>query len=253
MTRFAIVIPARLESSRIPGKVMKKINGMTMIEQVIKRVNICVDARNIFVATDNIEIKSHVESLGIQSIMTSRNHTNGTNRVAEAVQTLNHEYIVIVQADEILLLPEHLEKLINEINNTPKRKIYNVVSKLKPADLEDSSVVKSLIAPNNQIIYLCRKNPLLSNTSKNNKIIKKNTGVYAYPRIQLLKIAKLKDSPIQELESIEQLKLIENLIPLFSVEVPESYPSINEPKDLENYYEIISSDEKQQHILKLIK
>ncbi len=242
-----------MESSRIPGKVMKKINGMTMIEQVIKRVNICVEAKNIFVATDDIEIKRHVESIGIQSIMTSRNHTNGTNRVAEAVQALDHEYIVIVQADEILLVPEHLEKLINEINNTPNGKIYNVVTKLNSADLEDSSVVKSLIARNNQIIYLCRKNPLSSKTSKTSKIIKKNTGVYAYPRIQLLQIAKLKDSPIQELESIEQLKLIENLIPLFSVEVPESYPSINEPKDIAHYYEIISSDVKQQHILKLIK
>jgi 3-deoxy-manno-octulosonate cytidylyltransferase (CMP-KDO synthetase) len=250
---FAVVIPARLESTRIPGKVLKIIDGMTMIEQVVKRALLSVEIEDIYVATDSQDVIKHVTSLGIKTIPTSTNHNNGTSRVAEAAMQLHHDYIVIVQADEILLVPEQLEQLISIIQSTSSNKIYNIVTDLEKNDLEDTSVVKSILGINSQIIFFTRKNPLINRTPDMFTFIKKNTGIFAYPREELIKTSTYLDTPIQKSESIEQLKLLENLVPIFSIQVKHSYPSINEKKDIKKYHKIMNSDIKQKEIFRTIK
>lgn len=253
MNSFAVVIPARMESSRLPGKVMKNISGMSMIEHVIKRTNLVVPAKDIFIATDNQEIINHTNDMKFKSILTSKSHQNGTSRVAEAAANLDYDFIIVVQADEILLMPDQLQVLIAKIESRSERITYNLISKITPKDLNDTSVVKSLVAPNSRIVYLSRRNPLTNNGPETEKFIKKNTGIFAFPKEVLLNINNLPDTPIQIAESIEQLKLIENGIQIHGVYTEHSYPSINEEKDLANYELIMATDNKQRAILQSIK
>jgi 3-deoxy-manno-octulosonate cytidylyltransferase (CMP-KDO synthetase) len=242
-----------MESTRLPRKVMKDIDGMTMIEQVVRRVKLVVPEKDIYIATDNQEIIEHANYLGVNSTLTSKSHQNGTSRVAEASQGLEYDYIVIVQADEIMLVPDQLILLIEKIKTTTKKITYNLVSKITQKDLSDESVVKSFLAPNSRIIFLSRGNPLTKNSSEQEKFLKKNTGIFAFPREVLLQIQNLPNTPIQESESIEQLKLIENMIEIKGLYSEHSYPSINEEKDLEQYRSIMKSDSLQQSIFKLIQ
>jgi 3-deoxy-manno-octulosonate cytidylyltransferase (CMP-KDO synthetase) len=242
-----------MESTRLPRKVMKDIDGMTMIEQVVRRVKLVVPERDIYIATDNQEIIEHANNLKVNSTLTSKSHQNGTSRVAEASQNLEYDYIVIVQADEIMLVPDQLVYLIEKIKNTSEKITYNLVSKISQKDLSDESVVKSFLAPNSRIIFLSRGNPLTKTSGEQEKFLKKNTGIFAFPREVLLQIQNLPNTPIQELESIEQLKLIENMIPIIGVYSEFSYPSINEDKDLENYRVIMEEDGLQQKIFKAIQ
>lgn len=223
-----------------------------MIEQVVKRVSLVVPREDIYIATDNHEIVNHSSQLKIKSILTSKSHENGTSRVAEAVLNLEYDYIIIVQADEILLIPDQLNSLIAKIRNDQDRTTFNLVAKIYPKDLTDSSVVKSVLTSTLRIIFLSRANPLINNQTSNEKFLMKNTGIFAFPRDILMQLQKLPDTPIQKMESIEQLKLIEYSIPLIGIPTEYSYPSINEEKDLKNYSTIMKSDKLQQSILKLI-
>jgi len=250
---FAVVIPARLESSRLPGKVLKSVDGLSMIEQVVRRVKLTVPEKDIFIATDSQEIVNHANEFRIKTILTSKSHLNGTSRVAEAAKKLDYDYIIIVQADEILLVPQQLQTLIEKIKIDKDNLTFNLVSKIKAKDIPDISVVKSLLAPNFRIIFLCRGNPLSAPYQSNEKYLVKNTGIFAFPRKTLLQIQELPDTPIQESESIEQLKLIENMMPIIGVYSEFSYPSINEEKDLENYRIIMEEDVLQQKIFKAIQ
>jgi 3-deoxy-manno-octulosonate cytidylyltransferase (CMP-KDO synthetase) len=250
---FAVVIPARLESTRLPGKVMKVIDGMTMVEQVVKRVSLVVPKEDIFIATDSHEVMEHSKDLGINSIFTSNAHQNGTSRVSEAATSLEYEYVIIVQADEILLVPDQLHSLIKEIETRSENHVFNVVARITEKDLTDVSVVKSILATNLQIVYLTRSTPLINLKKPYDKFLVKNTGIFAYPKETLMRIQGLPDTPIQQSESIEQLKLIEYVIPLKAVFSEFSYPSINEQKDLESYYSITKNDEKQKSLLRSIQ
>lgn len=253
MNSFAIVIPARMESTRLPRKVMKDIDGMTMIEQVVRRVKLVVPEKDIYIATDNQEIIEHANNLKVNSTLTSKSHQNGTSRVAEASQDLEYDYIVIVQADEIMLVPDQLDSLIEKIKNTSEKISYNLVSKISQKDLSDASVVKSFLAPNSRIIFLSRGNPLTQTSVEQEKFLKKNTGIFAFPKEVLLQIQNLPNTPIQESESIEQLKMIENMIEINGLYSEHSYPSINEEKDLEQYRLIMKTDRLQQSIFKQIQ
>jgi 3-deoxy-manno-octulosonate cytidylyltransferase (CMP-KDO synthetase) len=250
---FAVVIPARLESTRLPGKVLQKIDGISMIEQVVRRVKLAVPNKDIYIATDNDKISNHAREFNIKTIITSKLHTNGTSRVAEAAKNLTYDYIIVVQADEILLVPEQLKTLIKKIELDTENITFNLVSPIKKEDLSDISVVKTFLAPNSRMLFLCRGNPLTNKNQLNAKYIMKNTGIFAFPKKTLLQIQDIPDTPIQASESIEQLKLIENLIPIMGVYTNFSYPSINEEKDIEKYKQIMEEDELQQNIFKAIQ
>jgi 3-deoxy-manno-octulosonate cytidylyltransferase (CMP-KDO synthetase) len=250
---FAVVIPARLESTRLPGKVLQKIDGISMIEQVVRRVKLVVPNKDIYIATDNDKISNHAREFNIKTIITSKHHTNGTSRVAEAAKNLTYDYIIVVQADEILLVPEQLKTLIKKIELDTENITFNLVSPIKKEDLSDNSVVKTFLAPNSRMLFLCRGNPLTSQNQLNAKYLMKNTGIFAFPKKTLLQIQDIPDTPIQASESIEQLKLIENLIPIMGVQTNFSYPSINEEKDIEKYKQIMEEDELQQYIFKAIQ
>ena len=113
--KVGIVIPARLQSGRLPNKVLRSFLGKTMIEHVWKRANLSQEKVEIVIATDCLEIKSVCEAFGANVVLTSDTHQNGLSRTGEVAKSLNWDFYTILQADEILIDPKNLDKLIRTI------------------------------------------------------------------------------------------------------------------------------------------
>ena len=129
--KIGIVIPARLQSERLPNKVLRPFLGKVMIEHVWKRANLIEEKAEIVVATDSLEIKTVCETFGANVILTSESHQNGLSRTGEIAKILNWDFYVILQADEILIDPRNLELLIKTIKEENSSPFYNLITNLK--------------------------------------------------------------------------------------------------------------------------
>ena len=110
-----VIIPARLNSERFPNKILLDLKGLPMIEHVRRRVLLANNTEEVYIATCDEAIKEALEVFGAKVIMTSNQHKNGTTRVAEAVENIDCSEVILVQGDEPLLLPRHLDSMIEAI------------------------------------------------------------------------------------------------------------------------------------------
>ena len=113
--KIGIVIPARLESERLPRKVLKIFSGIPMIEHVWRRAQLANPVIETVIATDSEEIKKICENFGAKCYLTSKNHPNGLSRISEISSQLNWDFYIVLQADEILIDPEYLSNLYKKI------------------------------------------------------------------------------------------------------------------------------------------
>jgi len=245
-----VFIPARLNSIRLPRKVLMDIHGIPMLEHVRRRVLLSSNVSDVYIATCDIEIKEVISSFGGKVIMTDSNHTNGTSRVSEAVEKINCKNVLLVQGDEPLILPSQIDHFINELNIKCNFKMWNAVTPLKDMnDLNDTSQVKCSII-NSEIIYMYRKSPSEKLFEEQKKYIKKVLGLIGFEKSFLQKFSKSRSTLIEKIESIEQMKAIENGYRIGSIELNENFPSINEKKDLKLVLDVLNKSQKQQDILK---
>ena len=138
--KIGIIIPARLQSERLPNKVLRPFLGKVMIEHVWKRANLIQEKAEIVIATDSLEIKKVCETFGANVMLTSNNHQNGLSRTGEVAKILNWDFYIILQADEILIDPKNLELLIKTIKEKNSSPFYNLITNLKKiSELDNSS------------------------------------------------------------------------------------------------------------------
>lgn len=252
-SKIAAIIPARLQSSRYPRKILLPIHGIPMIEHVRRRALICEKFSEVIVATCDNEIAEVVRKNGGKVMMTSVNHISGTTRVAEAVSTIDCSHVLLLQGDEPLLLPQHLEKLIQFVIDEPNTDAWNLVGAIEAEnELERNSFVKCSIGNLNQILYCFRHTPSVGNFDIQYKYIRKMLGVMAYRKDFLLMLAGMPPTPIEISESIEQMRIIENGFKLNYVEVFPSLPSINEPHELGEVLNCLNESPEQIRLLKKI-
>ena len=141
--KIIAVIPAHLASVRFPRKILFPFYDLPMIEHVRRRSLLARSLSDVFVATCDIEIADTVQSFGGQVIMTSDTHTNGTTRIAEAITNIDCSHVILLQGDEPLLLPSHLELLIEAINMDPDGDAWNATGPIQEIDeLDRHSFVK---------------------------------------------------------------------------------------------------------------
>jgi 3-deoxy-manno-octulosonate cytidylyltransferase (CMP-KDO synthetase) len=248
--KIGIVIPARLNSERLPNKVLKSFLGKPMIEHIWKRANLVKPKTEIVIATDSFEIKLQCESFGAKVIMTSNNHSNGLSRVGEVAKILNWDFYIILQADEILIDPKNLEKLIQSIEKNKLIPFYNLITSLSNnSELYDKNLVKCLINMNNLLIYLFRISGSVAPESTQLSFTKKICGVFAISDDCLKTIASTVSQRLEISESIEQLKLIEMGYEILGVEIDNSYPSVNTEADATEVLKILEQDLYQREIL----
>jgi len=252
--KIGIVIPVRLESERLPSKVLKDFLGKPMIEHVWRRAQLVNPKIETVIATDSKIIKDVCEEFGAQTLITSSSHINGLSRVGEVARILNWDFYVVLQADEILVEPESLEKLISTLQSTKSYDFYNLITNLEDiTDLDDANVVKCLVRENNSVITIFRKSSSVASAEKQLIFTKKICGIFAISDKTLQLVVGSPPQKMEISESIEQMKIIEMGIDILGVSIVKSYPSVNTVNDALLVEKILREDELQKAILSSIQ
>ena len=252
--KIGIIIPARLESERLPNKVIKPFLDKPMIEHVWRRSQLVSPKVETVIATDSEEIVAVCKIFNAKTLMTSSNHINGLSRVGEASKTLNWDFYIVLQADEILVEPKNLDKLIGVIKATKKQQFFNLITNLTSYnELSDKNIVKCLIREDNSIINIFRKSGSVSSEENQLTFTKKICGIFAISKEVLNRVVKEPSQRIEVSESIEQMKAIELGIDILGVEVEENYPSVNTEEEALEALKILETNQNQIKIFNSIK
>ncbi len=216
MNNFNVVIPARYDSTRYPGKSLAKINGKSMIEHVWINATKS-NANEVIIATDDKRIYTTAENFGANVLMTSNNHASGTDRVCEAAVKLRwseNQVIINVQGDEPMLSHETINECA-ELFDDPLVDIATLASSLQSIkDWNDPNIVKVLIDHNLFAIYFSRSPLPYSRTEMSNiegsDFVLHHHGIYGYKLNVLKFISELDVAKIEKLEGLEQLRVLCN-------------------------------------------
>jgi 3-deoxy-manno-octulosonate cytidylyltransferase (CMP-KDO synthetase) len=242
MANIHIIIPARLKSTRLPGKMLADIAGKPMIQRVYEQARKS-DITSIVIATDADEIAIVANSFCDNVIMTRQEHESGTDRLAEVVAKLNladDDIVINVQGDEPLIPIENIHQVAELLADSPNAVVSTLCEKITCAkEVYNANNVKVVFDKNNYALYFSRASiPFERGFSENNAIDKadfyRHIGMYAY-RVGFLKeYASLARSPIEAYESLEQLRVLWNGYKIAVAEAVESTPAgVDTLEDLE--------------------
>ena len=247
---IGIVIPARLDSERLPGKVLKDFLGMPMIEHVWRRAQLTNPLLETVIATDSSEIKQTAEKFGANCILTSKDHKNGLSRVGEVANVLKWNHYLVLQADEILIEPESLNLLARTTLSNSKYQFFNLITKIeKLEEIGDINIVKCLTRKDNSIITIARKSNSIAPEIDQMEYTNKICGVFSCSSNLLKELIGTNAQKIERSESIEQMKAIEIGYGILGVPIKRNYPSVNTSNEAILALSILQSDNIQKRIL----
>ena len=233
--KIIAVIPARYEASRFPGKLMQMLDEKTVIATTYQNV---VDTQlfdEVFVATDSERIYNEIKNIGGNALMTGE-HETGSDRIAEAVATIDCDIVVNVQGDEPFLKLEPLKKLISVFKDDKEAQISLASLKIKLSEIEDienPNHVKVITDQQGFALYFSRSViPYPRETSIKAEYYK-HIGVYAFRKKALLNFAKLKIQPLEIAEKIECIRYLEYGMKIKMIETDFVGVGIDVPEDLE--------------------
>jgi 3-deoxy-manno-octulosonate cytidylyltransferase (CMP-KDO synthetase) len=244
-TKLSVValIPARYDSTRLPGKVLVDVFGKSMIEHVYRRVSQASSVGVVMVATDDQRILDTVEQFGGRGRLTSTGHQSGTDRIAEIAEGLTADLIVNVQADEPLIAPQAIDDAIEAFNRDPalemstlRRRIHN------PDDLHNPNVVKVVCDVDGHALYFSRAAIPSTREGCPPAPAWRHIGLYVYRRECLLRLTRLPQTVMERAEALEQLRAVENGIRIRAVETSFDSIGVDTPEDLERVRRIIATN-----------
>jgi len=233
------VIPARFASTRLPGKPLADIAGKPMICRVYDRAIQAKRLSDVIVATDDDRVLAAVEANGGKAMMTDKNHPTGTDRLAEVAAAFPEiELIINVQGDEPLINPEVIDALAAAFDDDAELQMATVKTEITDEEEQQNpNNVKVVTDKNGYALYFSRSLlPYLRNTGKAK--VYKHIGIYAYKRDFLLRYAKLTPTPLEEAESLEQLRALENGYRIRVIETKDKFVGVDTPEDLTRVNEI---------------
>lgn len=235
------IIPARMESTRLPNKAVIDICGTPMIVHTFKRA--CFSSRldQVYVATNSSKISELIRQSGGDVIMTSGNPKNGTERVAEATKSLNlddNDIIVNIQGDEPLVKPDHIDKIIREF--VYKNMDTTAFGITKYTKVNNTSDIKAVIDKYNRILYCSRSD--IPNQSRSQSFMWKMCFIVPFRKKFLDIYISLDETPLELTEYNEYLRIIEHGYPMYAVEIHNAAISVDTPSDLEEVRKLMISD-----------
>ena len=223
------ILPARLESSRLPRKALADICGLPMIVHVYKRCLLAKQLDDVFVATDNEEIRLEVERHGGKVIMTSCEHETGTDRIAEAAAGLDTEIVVNVQGDEALVNPQYIDKVVAALQDNPE---INVGILVNPYSKRNSpSDIKAVLTRDNDVMYFSRMD-IPSNARVDNPEMLKAYHIVPFRKSFLLEYAQWEKGVLERIEYNEYLRILERGHKIRAVHVESDAVSVDTADDL---------------------
>lgn len=230
--RAAAVIPARMASTRFPGKPLADLTGKPMIVHVLERVARCQSVGRILVATDDARIVDAVRAAGFEARMTDPAHPNGTSRVAEVARTLDEELIVNVQGDEPQIEPALVDRTVEALAARPDMPMATLVSPFAPGeDPANPNIVKCVTAVDGRALYFSRSLvPFDRDRAPGAAAPRKHVGLYAYRRSFLDVFVRLAPTPLERTESLEQLRALEHGHAILCAEGEAHFTGIDTPE-----------------------
>ncbi len=227
--RVVAVIPARLASTRLPGKVLRPIAGVPMLGWVYRAALECRRLDQVLIATDSEEVVAYADSQGWPSIMTSAALASGTDRVHAVAAAVDADIYVNIQGDEPLLRPEHIDALLWPFSRTDAQ-VTTLSTLCSPEQLDDPNAVKVVTANNGKALYFSRATiPYQRGTPLSPR---KHIGLYAYRKAALRRFAELPPSPLESVERLEQLRWLEEGISIHVVPTPFDTIGVDTEEDL---------------------
>ncbi|GFM35028.1 3-deoxy-manno-octulosonate cytidylyltransferase [Desulfovibrio subterraneus] len=240
------MIPARLESSRLPGKALIDIEGLPMVIHTCKRAMLARNIDAVYLATDSEKIREEAEKHGIQVIMTSSAHQTGSDRIAEAIGKVESDIVVNVQGDEPLLNPEHLERIVDEIKNDSSVKCALGVTPYK--EKNRGSDIKAVLDLNNNVMY-CSRTDLPSEARTPVETMLKMVFLVAFRTEFLRQYAAWKPTPLETLEYNEYLRILEHGERIRAVHLSSAKISVDTPEDLDIIRQYMKADTIRQRYM----
>jgi 3-deoxy-manno-octulosonate cytidylyltransferase (CMP-KDO synthetase) len=215
------VIPARMAASRFPGKPLRNLLGMPLIQHVYFRCRAFTGFDRVLVATCDQVIADSISKVGGEVVMTADTHERATDRVEEAVRRLaldlgNQDLVLMVQGDEVLVNPEMLAAIVEEFRASCPA-VVNLVSRLySDDDHRDPNCVKAVVAQDRRILYLSRA-PVPSRARAPDAPIYQQTGVIAFRADFLREFSRLPQTPLEKIESCDMMRVVEHGLPISAV------------------------------------
>ncbi|OGP90353.1 MAG: 3-deoxy-manno-octulosonate cytidylyltransferase [Deltaproteobacteria bacterium RBG_16_48_10] len=253
--KIVAIIPARYGSTRFEGKPLADILGKPMIQWVYEGACQSNLIDKVIVATDDQRIMEAVEQFGGNAVMTSTAHATGSDRVAEVAQKVRAEIIVNVQGDEPLLRGNIIDKAIRPLLKDSSISLSTLMTRIKEVkDWLNPNVAKVVVDQKGFALYFSRSpipfprdlnvEKLLSASSREKSPLPhrifKHIGVYVYRRDFLLRYFKLKHTPLEKLEKLEQLRALENGFSIKVIPVDYKPFSVDTPDDLKKVVSFLS-------------
>ena len=235
------VIPARLASTRLARKALRPVNGVPMVGRVYEAVAKSDLLFDVIIATDSDEILQVCQKHGWHARMTSAGHRSGTERVHELSNLIHADVYINVQGDEPLTRPEHIASLLQVMAN-PKIEIGTLVTPAAAIDIPNPNAVKVVTDKDGKALYFSRATIPFDRDSRNPAYFK-HLGFYAYRKPALDRFVSLPESSLEKSERLEQLRFLENGIPIYVGETPFDSVGVDTEEDLLRVEEILRKEQ----------
>jgi 3-deoxy-manno-octulosonate cytidylyltransferase (CMP-KDO synthetase) len=232
------VIPARLASTRLPRKMLRQIAGQTLIARVYEGVRSSPLLDEVIVATDSDEILQVCRRQGWNARMTSAKHRSGTERVHEVANSIAADVYLNVQGDEPLTRAEHVAALL-DLMKDPNVQVGTLKTPAPPEDINNPNAVKVVTDAAGRALYFSRATIPFDRDGASPRYFK-HLGFYAYRKVALERFCALPESLLECSERLEQLRFLENGIPIHVAETPYDTVGVDTEEDLRRVEEILS-------------
>jgi 3-deoxy-manno-octulosonate cytidylyltransferase (CMP-KDO synthetase) len=230
------VIPARLESQRLPRKMLREIGGRPLVVCVYQAVRKSPLLEDVIVATDSEEILAACRKHSCNVMMTSSKHRSGTERVHEVAQSLAADVYINVQGDEPMIRAEHIEALVMLMQESSVP--VGTLKTLAAEDVTNPSAVKVVADANGRALYFSRSTVPYDRDGSHPKYFK-HLGIYAYRKPALDQFAAMPESSLERAERLEQLRFLENGIPVYVAETQYDSVGVDTEEDLARVQQIL--------------
>lgn len=234
MKKIYCIIPARYHSTRLPGKPLADIAGKPMIQRVYEQAIQAKLPKKVIVATDHSEIFKVVQGFGGEVMMTSKEHPTGTDRLAEVAKKLpDAEIIVNIQGDEPEIDPEIIDQLVAPLMESQEISMATLITPMNEDEQDQPGCVKVVVDQKGRALYFSRSLIPYLRSGERLTPIYKHIGVYAYRKSFLLAFADWAPTPLEKMESLEQLRVLEYGEMIQTVLVNHSAIGVDTPEDLQ--------------------
>lgn len=234
------IIPARLAAVRLPNKPLLDIAGKPMIWWVWHHAKQAKALSEVMVATPDEQIAEVVRAFGGIAVLTSPRHRSGTERLAEVAQGLSADIIVNVQGDEPLMPPENIDAAARPLMNDPSLVMSSLMCPASEEEKDKPTAVKVVVDRAGNALYFSRSRIPYPRDPSAPAVVYKHLGIYAYRRDFLLRYASMEPTPLEQMEMLEQLRVLENGYRIRMVCVEQTSIGVDTEEDLERVRAILA-------------